>query len=288
MKHPTVKKINGVFEGGGVKGSALVGAIEVTEDKGYVFENVAGTSAGSLVAAFLASGYKAFEIKKIMDEVDYNKFLDQAALANIPVIGKGLQLFLKEGIYKGDYVEKWLADVLAQKGVRTFGDLIMEKYSRDSTFIYKLQVIASDITNGKLLVFPNDAAEYGINPNDLSVAKALRMSISIPFFYEPVILKKFQLQRDQKSLMQLGQKVKSYIVDGGILSNFPVWLLDDNPNLDCPTLGYKLVDPAEAVPATINGPIDFLKAMFKTMMEAHDARYIKDSDFARTIPIPTL
>ena len=31
-----------------------------------------------------------------------------------------------------------------------------------------------------------------------------------------------------------------------------------------------------------------LIALVSTMSEAHDARYIKDADFVRTIPIPTL
>ncbi|MGV2794479.1 phospholipase, partial [Clostridium perfringens] len=51
-----------VFEGGGVKGIAFVGGIEVMESKGYVWKRLAGTSAGSIVAALLACDYRSSEI----------------------------------------------------------------------------------------------------------------------------------------------------------------------------------------------------------------------------------
>ena len=267
------KKIDAVFEGGGVKGSAFAGAIAVTEEQGYTFENLAGTSAGSLVAALVAAGYKADRIHEIMNEVDYTKFKDETFIDKIPLIGKGLNLLLKDGIYKGDYVEEWIESLLAQKGIKTFADLVIPEYANDPKFRYKLQAIASDITNNRFVVLPGDATNYGIDPDNLSVARALRMSISIPFFFEPVIW---------------GQ-VPSYILDGGLLSSFPVWLLDDGTNNPpWPTIGYKLVDPAAGQPNKIDGPIKFLSAMFNTMTRAHDQRYIDDHDFARTVPIPTL
>jgi len=127
-----------------------------------------------------------------------------------------------------------------------------------------------------MLVLPRDIADYGIDPDDLEVARAVRMSMSIPFFFEPVILKD-KNNRD------------CYIVDGGVLSNYPVWIFDDgSANPPWPTIGYKLVEPESNKPNTINGPITLFAALFSTMMEAHDARYIEDADFVRTIPIPTL
>ena len=101
------------------------------------------------------------------------------------------------------------------------------------------------------------------------------MSMSIPFFFEPV-----QLAHGAD---------QSYVVDGGVLSNFPVWLFDDGtPDPSWPTFGYKLVDPDEGRPHVITGPVTLLAALFSTMLEAHDARYIEDQQFVRTIPIPTL
>ncbi len=273
----SLKKIDAVFEGGGVKGSALVGAVAATEEAGYQFENVAGTSAGAIVAALVAAGYTAAELKKIIDELDYLQFQDPTVLSKIPVpfVGNALSLLFLKGIYAGDFFEHWLGGLLAQKGITTFRDFIIDDYKDDPKYRYKLQVIASDITNGALLVLPGDAKEFGIEPDDMSVAKAVRMSMSIPYFYKPAVM------RDGRG--------KSYIVDGGVLSNFPVWLLDDDTDLPAwPTIGYKLVDPNEHKPNRIYGPITLFGALFSTMMEAHDARYIKDADFVRTIPIPTL
>jgi NTE family protein len=268
------RKIDAVFEGGGVKGSALVGAIAATEELGYQFENIAGTSAGAIVGALLAAGYSSREIKALMDGIDFNNFKDPTGFSKFPLGGIGMSLLFKKGIYKGDYLEKWLEQLLAQKNVRTFKDLVIAQYAQDPQYRYKLQVIASDISDGKLLVLPRDSKNYGIDPDNLKVAFAVRMSMSIPYFFVPIIEK--------------NNGKKSYIVDGAVLSNFPVWLLDDNTsNPPWPTIGYKLVDPKEEKPHKIFGPITLFLALFETMMEAHDARYIEDKNFARTVPIPT-
>jgi len=44
-------KVNGVFEGGGVKGISLVGAVRAAELNGIRFHHVAGTSSGSIIAS---------------------------------------------------------------------------------------------------------------------------------------------------------------------------------------------------------------------------------------------
>ena len=69
-----------VFEGGGVKGIGLVGAIKAVEEFGYNFKNLAGTSAGAIVASLLAVGYTTNEIKSIMDGLEYSKFKQENLL----------------------------------------------------------------------------------------------------------------------------------------------------------------------------------------------------------------
>ena len=270
-------KVDAVFEGGGVKGIGLVGAVAVTEEKGYEFENVAGTSAGAIVAALIAAGYEANKLREIIQNLDYNQFKDKGMVDKIPFIGFALSLGFEKGIYEGEFLENWLRDLLGKapsKPIRTFGDL--RTNHEEAKYRYKLQLIAADISRGRMLVLPRDIGDYGIEPDDLDVAKAVRMSMSIPFFFEPVIVKDAN-GRD------------CYIVDGGVLSNFPVWIFDDETdNPPWPTLGYKLVEPDSGQPNRINGPITLFAALFNTMMDAHDARYIEDADFVRTIPIPTL
>lgn len=270
------KKLDAVFEGGGVKGIAFVGAVEMTEASGYQFENVAGTSAGSILASFIAAGYPGSELKAIMEGLDYREFRDKGVMDRIPLIGPSLSLWLEKGIYEGDYFEDWLRSQLGSRGIRTFGDLVVEAYQDQPQYRYRLQVIAADVTRGRMLVLPKDIADYGINPDELEVARAVRMSISIPFFFEPVVLRHTSGET-------------CYIVDGGLLSNYPVWIFDQaGGDPPWPTFGYKLVDPEEGRPNEIRGPLTLLAALFSTMMEAHDARYIDDHNFARTIPIPTL
>ena len=271
-----------VFEGGGVKGIGLIGAVAVAEEKGYQWVNIAGTSAGAIVAALLAAGYSAAEMREIMEELDYNRFKDASPLDKVPLVGplaSLIRLIFKKGIYKGRFFETWIRGLLREKNVETFSDLIMPDYRDNEQYRFKLRVVASDISRGRLLVLPQDIADFGIRPENLNVATAVRMSMSIPFFYEPV-----KLQNTKTNLV-------SYIVDGGMLSNFPVWLFDTEGEVpEWPTFGFKLVEPEEEheIPHQVRGPISLLSALFSTMMEAHDARYIKDEQFTRTIPIPTL
>ena len=100
------------------------------------------------------------------------------------------------------------------------------------------------------------------------------MSCSIPYFFDPA-----------KVLYRPSKKV-SYIVDGGLLSNFPVWLFDrEHPRW--PTFGFRLISETEGQPRAIRGPISLFRAMFLTMMEAHDNRHIKEQDRLRTIQVLT-
>lgn len=274
-------RCDAVFEGGGVKGIGLVGAVAVTEGMGYEFCNVAGTSAGAIVAALVAAGYRARELRDIMRSLDYTQFKDKGLLDNIPVFGRVLSLGLEKGIYEGVYLEDWLREKLAAKGKRTFKDLIIDEFRDAPKYRYKLQVIAADISRGKMLVLPRDSQDYGIAPDDLDIARAVRMSMSIPFFYEPVTLR-------------LGGTGKAcFIVDGGVLSNFPIYLFDDGtPDPPWPTFGYLLAEHPDVVGQEVrhevSGPLSLLASLFLTMLEAHDRMYISNGAFVRTIMIPTV
>lgn len=274
-------KTDAVFEGGGVKGIGLVGAVFEIENAGYEFENLAGTSAGAIVASLLAAGYKAEEIKRELERLNYNDFKDEGLIDKLGVIGKGLSIGFEYGIYEGEYFEAWLEKLLQAKGKTTFGD-IKTQYTEEK-YKYKLQVIAADITDRRLIVLPGDLKDFGYNPDQFSISRAVRMSMSIPVFFEPV---KFQDSSGRTH----------FIVDGGVLSNYPIWLLDDGTSDPAwPTLGFKLVEPDKRAfkksdRNPINNPITFLKAVMGTMMDAHDNYHISKSkgDYDRTIGIPTV
>ncbi len=270
-------KADAVFEGGGVKGIGLVGALYYAEEEKKIqWQSVAGTSAGAIVAALVAAGYTAGEIRDIMFNLDFSLIKDEGLLDRLSLPGKTLSLLLEKGVYEGRFMEQFMAGLLRNKGIDTFGDLRIQGET-NPRYAYRLNVIASDISRGKMLVLPNDIRDYGLNPDRFSVALAVRMSMSIPVFYEPVVI-------DYK---EGGAARRSYIVDGGILSNFPVWLFDSVEEPQWPTFGFRLVDPGEGEPREINNIIDFLSAVVATMIEAHDARHIQDANFKRTIAIPT-
>ena len=263
-----------VLEGGGVKGIGLLGAIEELAKADYRFRRVAGTSAGAIVGSLVAAGMPVDELLNVMRSLDYKKFRDESFIDRLGIGGKSLSLLFDQGVYEGEYLRNWLADQLEKLGVRTFADLkLTEPWASHlpPERRYKLVVVASDITNGRLARLPWDYARYGLIPDEQRVADAVRASMSIPFFYEPVKL-------DGKLL-----------VDGGMLSNFPINLFDTTP--DWPTFGIKLSAQPDAnmVANDIKNTFDFAKALLATMINAHDQMHIDDPcTAARTIFIDTL
>jgi NTE family protein len=250
-----------VLEGGGVKGIGLVGAITELANANYSFRRVAGTSAGAIVGALTAAGMPATEMAKVMQELDYKKFRDPGFLERFGLVGSTASLVFEKGIYEGNYLRTWLADQLEKYGVRTFADLrINEPWAKDlpPEHRYKLVVIVSDVSRGRMVRLPWDYASYGLDPDKQSVADAVRASMSIPFFYEPVNLK------------------GNYLVDGGLLSNFPISLFDTTP--DWPTFGIKLSAKAEALNTMnpVKTPIDYTLAIISTATNAHDQMYVDD------------
>ncbi|HEX6989647.1 MAG TPA: patatin-like phospholipase family protein, partial [Bacillota bacterium] len=177
-----------VLEGGGVKGIGLVGALIEAEARGYRWVNLAGTSAGAIVAALVAAGYRAAELAAILEHLDYRRFARPSGLGRVPLIGLPLNLVFRLGLYSGDALETWVADLLAARGVRVFGDLVIPEFAGDPRYRYRLQVVATDLTRRRRLVLPRDARHYGLDPDAGPVARAVRMSAGVPFFFEPVIL----------------------------------------------------------------------------------------------------
>lgn len=256
--------IDGVFSGGGLKGFALVGAYQVLEEKGYQFERVAGTSAGAILASFIAAGYTAVEVEALLDELDLTEFLDQRKILFPLPFMKWIRLYWRLGIYQGKVLEQWIFDKLAQKGIYSFADL------PDGA----LKLVASDLTNGKMIVLPDDLEKYGVSPESFPVARAVRMSCSIPFFFEPIKMK-----------VGTGETI---VVDGGVLSNFPMWLFkDDNRNRKRPVIGLKLSRSKEEVGGyEIDNALQLFEALFSTMKNAHDDRYISREHEKDVVFIP--
>ncbi|GAB2573546.1 patatin-like phospholipase family protein [Gracilibacillus alcaliphilus] len=251
-------KIDGVFSGGGVKAFVFIGALEALEEKNIQFERVAGTSAGALFATFLAAGYTARELKDIFMKVSLEQFLDQSYLGKVFPFLKWLTLYRTMGLYRGNYFEEWLRDKLRAKGVITFSDLPTNK----------LKIVAADLTFNQIVIFPDDLKKhYHIEKNYFPIAKAVRSSISIPYFFRP------------SKLINPLTRQKSYLIDGMILSNFPLWIYDQPGQQRVrPILGMQLTDPNQhKQKQAIDNAVDMLKATIETMRHAFDTKYISEN-----------
>ena len=258
-------EIDGVFSGGGMKGLALIGACKVFEAEGYSFKQTVGTSAGAIVAAMIAAGYTANEMEEIMQKQDFSELLDRRkTLLPLPFM-KWLQLYWRMGLYQGIQLENWFSDILAEKGVYTFSDVPQGS----------LKIIVSDLTNGKLVILPDDLADYGLRPDFFPVARALRMSTSIPFFFEPVTLHSID-----------GNAVT---VDGGVLSNFPLWVVNNpSSSIKRPVVGFKLSHNSnDQKKKTIKNSLSLYEALFATMKDAHDEKHISKQLAKDILFIPT-
>jgi NTE family protein len=215
-----IDEADGVFRGGGVKGIALAGALE-----GFAshptkpvrrWVNVAGASAGAIIACYLALGRTATEMSALLRDTDFSSFQDFPR--GSPVLGVA-NLAYRRGLARGRAFERWFDDVL---GGATFAQ-VRKAPEGDKERDWHLKLIAVDVTRRDLLVLPDDLDRYlapgtssPIDPDGFRIARAARMSMSIPYFFEPVELE----HRDGGP---------SAIIDGGTLSNFPVWLFDVDP-----------------------------------------------------------
>jgi len=191
------------------------------------------------------------------------------------VLGPSWAVLRGTGIYKGDYAHEWVRSQLMNLGVRTFGDLAIRDDGLPAEQRYKLAVTVSDVTTGQLVRLPWDYRRvYGLDPDEQSVADAVRASMAIPFFFRPVTL------RGSTGLT-------STLVDGGILSNFPIDSLDrpDGRKPRWPSFGVTVlpnlpegndkVIPALA-PLRMLGAPHLLEGVITTALVGRDQAYLNE------------
>lgn len=301
---------NLVFEGGGVKGIAYVGALEVLDQEGILkdIKRVAGTSAGAMVAVLVGLGYSADELRDVLWNLNFQNFLDDS-WGYI----RDTKRFIKDyGWYKGDFFRNLMADYIKQKtgdGEVTFMDLKNDKKYKD------INLIGADLSTGCSKVFNVR------NTPDVKVADAARISMSIPLFFASV----------------KGINNDNHIyVDGGLLDNYAVKVFDRknlvfdqqnnarrteyyktlneklstlSPKMASPnktlnlyvynkeTLGFRLdgkeeiakfIDPEFQPPAKeIKTLFSYTKALITTLLDAQDSVHLHNDDWQRTVFIDT-
>jgi predicted acylesterase/phospholipase RssA len=247
-----------VFEGGGAKGAVFLGAMQVIEEQKHTTRRLIGTSAGAITATLLAAGYDAEELmtvvlerlpdgkprftsfldtperedftdeelnasltQEILNKVDIpfvpnwmEKRLDQAFLRTMLRNRDYRKLFSfveRGGIFEGRAILDWFDEKLGKKGLAkgiTFKQFAEQKQA-------DLSLVASDTSDEELLVLNHRTAP------DLPVAWGVRMSMSIPFVWQEVLWKK------EWGTYCGRTKIGNTVVDGGVLSNFPIRLIVD-------------------------------------------------------------
>ncbi|MGV8828407.1 MAG: patatin-like phospholipase family protein [Breznakibacter sp.] len=196
---PVRPKIGLVLSGGGAKGLAHVGVLKVLEDAGIVPDYITGTSMGSIIGGLYASGYSAAQLDSIVRSANWNSLLsDQIPLKNVvPEEKKDYYRFLTEfnittggvrlkaGMIQGQQISEFLSQLTWPVAhIKDFDHLPIP-----------FRCVAADLISGKPYIF-----------KDGNLATAMRASMSIPSVFAPVITDGM------------------YLVDGGVLDNFPVKL----------------------------------------------------------------
>jgi NTE family protein len=264
----TTTQADGIFSGGGIKGLAFAGAIQAAEEAGYTeWGSLAGTSAGAICALAMALGYDAAGLKQLFS-YDFSK-LDDEILGFIPN-------YFGHAITKGNGLTAFIASILANAPLKTssfevFGEL------PDG----KLQVISTDITRQRMIVFPRDAALYidpltdkPYKPSMFPLALAVRISAGYPGFFPPVLLKDAASGQD------------SALVDGGVTSGFPIFLFD-TPKPTRPTWGFELYDGPPNNPISgLLWPIGMINAIINTGINSLDT-FELETFGNRIVAIPT-
>jgi predicted acylesterase/phospholipase RssA len=251
-----------VFEGGGAKGMVFVGALEVFFSQGHTPGRLLGTSAGAITAALVAAGYRPEEmLERLAEKVDgrsvfagfmatpapfeknsihnsatrellrsidipglperFEEKLDDKLvewLAAQPSLRSVFSFIERGGWFSADNFLTWIQKQLDSGDYggkpRRFSKMTLREYY-DATQV-DLSLIGADTTKGIMLVLNHRTAP------DLPLVWAVRMSMSIPLVWQEVVW------QPEWGTYRGRDMVGDAIVDGGLLSNFPIELFVSN------------------------------------------------------------
>jgi NTE family protein len=297
---------NLVFEGGGVKGIAYAGAMEVLEKKGIMekITRVGGTSAGAINALLLGLNYSLGDTRQILSSMNFNNFLDDSW----GLVRDFARLLNEFGWYQGNFCRNWIAELIGRKtgnGESTFKDVYDQKEKKGFKDVY---IIGTNLSTRFSEVF-----SYEHTPR-MPMADAVRISMSIPLF--------FAAKRSPRG---------DVYVDGGVLDNYPVKLFDRKKYIEDQdfeahsrdpkyygdhnqalkqlgreispyvynkeTLGFRLDsegeiavfrDQAEPPQQKIDDFFSYAWGLIETIMEGQANQHLHSDDWQRTIYINTL
>ncbi len=298
MSYPMV---NLIFEGGGVKGIAYVGALRKLEEKGILgnIKRVGGASAGAIIAVLCGLNYSLKEIEEILNTLDFKNFLDDSWGA----IRDSKRLIKEFGWYKGDCFRNWIGQIIKDKVGNS-----------EATFEYVQSIAGSNGYKEMYFVGTNLSTRYSevfsaYHTPRTCIADAVRISMSIPLFFT----------------VKRGLRDDAY-VDGGLLDNYPIKLFDREKYVEKysiepgyynehnkalfsegktiskyvynqETLGFRLDsgreiavfrDQAEPQCHQIDDFFSYAWGLVETVMESQQNQHLHSDDWHRTIYIDTL
>ncbi len=285
---------NLVFSGGGVLGIAYLGLLDSLYQRNLMdgIKRVAGTSAGAITACLTSFNLPFPELKAMVNSLDYTNIpaKDSAAMPRLssPFLKAEFErlfdnfdcvyrLIKQFGWYSSNYFYNWIKSQIAtqfdatQKSPPyTFADFQDPYLHKDRRPFKDLYMIGTDVTNGTSSVF-----SYDSTPN-MEVAEAVRISMSIPLFFEAV------RTNGEAASPRTSPRIYS---DGGLLYTYPINLFDKEDALTH-TLGSLI--QSERPPTPINNIVDFIASIISCATSIQYNIYKSNPDhLARTIEINT-
>jgi NTE family protein len=290
---------NLVFQGGGVKGIAYLGVLDVLNQVGisHNIKRVAGTSAGAISALLVALNLPFRATLYVANTLNYSKIPKKSSInVDIPInISKYFdnvfedfecvyRLITEYGWYSSEYIYRWLQKIIAfqfnyfrKKPPYTFKDFKNFYIHKNRRPFKDLYITGTDMTTQSTVIF-----SYENTPN-MEVAKAVLISISIPLYFESVNMEIEGITNNNKHVFS----------DGGIMFNYPLELFDDDKYGDLDedginrhTLGAKFISKTVVNP--VNNIVDYIESLFKTLLRAQDELFKFDANGReRSIEIET-
>lgn len=267
-----------VFSGGGVKGLSFCGALDVISQLGGLsfVKGYAGTSAGSIVASLLAIGYTVNEVKDIVMDMDFKKFIDDEP----GVIRDAVNLVDDYGLCPGNYFYDYMGKLIEEK--TGSADYTIEDLFIDSNI--ELVIVTTDLNRLRTIYFYHNNPIEGYRK--IPIRHAVRASMSIPFLFEPI------------------ECDGNLCVDGGVLDNYAIHAFDgDYPgdknarlNMKPPNpkvLGLKISSADSIITYAVNNRNDienfyqYTTSYINIFLAENDRRIMTPGNFERTIHIIT-
>ncbi|HET6552343.1 MAG TPA: patatin-like phospholipase family protein [Dyella sp.] len=237
-----------VLGGGGARGAAHIGVLEVLEREHIPVCRVAGTSMGSIVGGMYAAGYTPDEMHRIITSLDWNElFSDDPAREEMPMRRKDADyryLLNFEVGYKNGHIITPAGVVQGQKLLLLLRRLLISTW--DVHDFDKLSIpfraVATDIVAGKPVVFDSG-----------DLALAIRSSMSVPGAFAPTNVNDLLL------------------VDGGLMDNVPI---DVVRTMGAQQLIVVNVGSPLAKREQLSNPVAVLNQMVSALMEEKTQRQL--------------